>query len=177
MGFIQQLGEAATGEIGSVVGQGLGMVLGAIGGKAAARANDRRQIEQQKKLQALQIQGQKEMADYNYTKQMNMWDATNYSAQKAQLEKAGLNPGLIYGMSGGGATTTGGGYSAGVGGGNAPSGGGEIQAMLGMGLQLQLMKAQKENIEADTANKEANTAKTSGIDTTKAQAETDNLLQ
>ena len=36
-----------------------------------------------------------------------MWKDTNYSAQMEELKKAGLNPGLLYGMSGGGATTIG----------------------------------------------------------------------
>ena len=41
------------------------------------------------------------------------------------MEKAGLNPGLIYGMSGGGATTTGSGSGASTTQGHAPVGGGE----------------------------------------------------
>lgn len=39
------------------------------------------------------------------------------------------------------------------------------QAMMGMGMQLQLLKAQKENIEADTQLKQADAEKTSGVDT------------
>ena len=45
--------------------------------------------------------------DYSYGKQMDMWNATNYPAQVEQLNKAGLNPALEYGMKGGGGVTTG----------------------------------------------------------------------
>ena len=34
-----------------------------------------------------------------------MWNYTNYENQKKHLEAAGLNPALLYGMSGGGGAT------------------------------------------------------------------------
>lgn len=150
MGFdIGSIGEnAANGAVGQV----LGMVLGG--------AQDKRQLKQQGKLQELQIKGNKEMADYSQQKQMEMWENTNYGAQKDQMNKAGINPALMYGMSGGGGVTTGAGGGAGVTGGTADGG----AARTGMGLQiasqLALQKAQKENIEADTANKKAGTENT-----------------
>lgn len=125
-------------------------VFGAIFGKGA----DRRQYQLQEKMQRLGIYGAKEMADYNYEKELQMWKDTNYSAQMAELEKAGLNPGLLYGMGGGGGTTTGS-PNTGIPQGSAGRGPSEI---LGMGMnyaELQLLKAQKENIEADTASKRA----------------------
>lgn len=144
--FIESLGmQAASG----VVSGAMGMMLGA--------QNDTRQIEQQQKLQDMQIRGSKELSDYQFAKQLQMWKDTSYSAQKEQMIKAGLNPGLMYGMSGGGGTTTGSG-GGGVSGASAPAGGREVQDMMGMGMQMQLLKAQKENIEADTANKQADTA-------------------
>lgn len=150
--FIDALGQGAAGVATSLPGAILGIAM--------QGANDRRQIRQQQKLQSMQIAGQKEMGEFNYAQQMKMWEETNYSAQKAQLEKAGLNPGLLYGMSGGGGATTGA-QSGSVSGAAAPAGGGEAQAFAGMGIQgaqLGLLKAQKENIEADTANKQADTA-------------------
>lgn len=134
------------------IGAGMGMILG--------EYNDKRQLRQQERLQKLQIEGQKEMSDYNLKRQMNMWEMTNYKAQVEQLKKAGLNPALMYGMSGGGGTTAN--ASPGnVSGASAPQGGGEIQQMIGMGLQnaaqLRLINAQAENIEADTKNKSAGT--------------------
>lgn len=150
-----------------VVGAGLGLALGQI--------NDKRQLKQQGKLQKLQIQGQKEMTSYNQAAALKMWQDTNYGPQMEQLKKAGLNPGLIYGMSAGGGTT------AAVQGGNvtgahAPTGGGEAVAMGGQMMQLGLMRAQKENIEADTANKRADIP-VKDAQVPNIQAHTQSLLQ
>lgn len=141
--FIQTLAEQTGGQM---MGGIMGLALGGI--------NDRRQYNQQERLQALQMQGQKQMTDYQFQKQLEMWKATNYSAQVEQMKQAGINPGLLYGMSGGGATTTGGG-GANVQGASAPTGGREVQDIMGLQMQRELLKAQKENIEADTANKKA----------------------
>nr|WAE43715.1 MAG: DNA pilot protein [Microviridae sp.] len=145
MPIIEQLGmQAASGLVNGAVGAVFGQM------------NDNRQLNQQQKLQDMQMQGQKEMTDYNQAAALKMWQDTNYPAQVSQLEKAGLNPGLLYGKGGGGGATAS--VSPGnVAAGEAPKGGGEITAMAGLGMQtaaqLELLKAQKENIEADTANK------------------------
>lgn len=149
-----------------VVGAGLGLALGGI--------NDKRQLKQQRKLQRLEIEGQKEMLSHNMAAQLKMWQDTNYSAQMEQLRKAGLNPGMIYGMSGGGATTTGQ-ASANVTGAHAPTGGGEAIAMASTAAQLGLMRAQKENIEADTQAKLAGIPKT-GAEIPNIQADTENKI-
>lgn len=177
-----QLGQAAmgigTGAVSGLLGAGMGLMLQ--GGQ------DRRQLRQQQKLQNLEIQGNKQMVDYNMNKQLQMWKDTSYSAQREQMEKAGLNPALMYGIGGGGGQTTG--QSTGtVKGGDAPKGGGEAMGAMGImsNAQLALMNAQKENIEADTKNKladvpvkgatvpniEANT------ENTKAQTKLTNLHQ
>ena len=65
------------------------------------------QIDQQRKLQDLQIEGNKSMLDYSSMKQREMWDYTNYSNQRKHMEEAGLNPAMMYGMSGGGGSTVG----------------------------------------------------------------------
>lgn len=148
MGWIanlgQQLGQqAATGALG----MGMGLLL--------EGHNDRRQIKQQQKLQDMQIAGQKDMTRFNMAQQYDMWLKTNYGAQKEQMTKAGLNPGLLYGMSGGGGTTTGSAGGA-VGGAQAPSGGREMIDSMGIQMQaaqLSLLDAQRKNIEADTQNK------------------------
>lgn len=142
MPFIKDLlqGAAQQGTQG-IIGAGMGLLL--------EGHNDRRQLKQQEKLQALQMAGNKEMTDYGYNKQLQMWKDTNYSAQVEELKKAGLNPALLYGMGGGGGTTIGSG-TGGVSGAAAPSGGREVIDATGMGMQLALLKAQKENIEADT---------------------------
>lgn len=162
--LLKQIGAdaASTG-----INTGMGMILGGY--------NDRRQLRQQEKLQNLQIAGNKQMLDYQMQKELEMWNATNYSAQKEQMKKAGINPALLYGMSGGGGTTIGGG-SGGVSGGQAPSGGREVQELLGMGLQrrqlelqAELQKAQIDNINADTKKKNVEAGKTAGVDTDEAK--------
>lgn len=139
-------------------------------GLALENHNDKRQLKQQGKLQALQIAGQQQMVDYNYQKEMEMWHNTNYGAQMAELAKAGLNPALMYKQGGPGGTT--GTATGNVSGASAPAGGMEIQNMMMQQAQIELMKAQTkkttaeaetvapqaaavlENLKADTANKE-----------------------
>lgn len=153
---------------GQAAGAGMGLLLGGL--------NDERQRRQQEKLQRLQIEGQKEMTDYNYSKQLQMWKETNYKAQVDELNKAGLNTALMYGMGGGGGTTTGSG-SGNVTGGTAPQGGGEIQTMAGMGMQLQTQAAQIDLLKAQAENLRADTGKKTGVDTEKTAMETEKLFQ
>ena len=65
--------------VGSAIGQGLGLV------------NNMVLLSQAEKMQNLQIEGQKEMTDYNFQKQMELWEKTNYKAQTDQMRKAGLS--------------------------------------------------------------------------------------
>lgn len=165
------LGMIAEGAANAILGLGLGSI------------NDHRQRKQQRKLQEIQIEGQKEMTDYNMSKQLEMWKNTSYGAQKAEMEKAGLNPGLMYGMGGGGGVTTGT-ASGSVSGGQAPHGGGEGMGMMMMTLQKGLIEAQIRKTEAETdavregipnisktgANIEASTANLlQGVENAKAQ--------
>ena len=97
------------------------------------------------------------MALFNYDQQMKMWEATNYKAQVEQLKKAGLNPGLLYGMGGAGGATTNAAQGQGPSGTQATKGEATQMALMGAqtAAQMALLKARKENIEADTANKQA----------------------
>lgn len=154
-----------AGIVDSAIGQGLGLVFGGI--------QDRRQREQAKKLGRIQADLNKEQAEHSQKLAMKMWEDTNYGAQKEQMEKAGLNVGLMYGGGGaGGGTAAGAGTAAPVSGQSA----GDPNAGVGMGLQMAsqiaLMKAQKENIEADTENKKAETGKT-GIETKQGELNLD----
>lgn len=138
--------------IGQVVNTGLGLLL--------EGHNDRRQVRQAGKLGQQQLALDMQKMNHSNKLQKEMWDATNYSAQVAHMKKAGLSPGLAYGMSGGGGVTAGGGGGGGsVGGAQAPSGGGEMMGM-------QLLGAQRALVEAQTRKTEAETEKTSGVDTT-----------
>lgn len=137
-------GGLMQGAATSAIGAGMGLLL--------EHHEDTRQLNQQQKLQDMQIAGQKQMVDYNQAAAFKMWQDTNYPAQVEQLEKAGMNPALLYGKGGGGGTTIGN-PSGSVSGAEAPKGGQEIPQQEGMALQLQLLQAQKENIKADTVNK------------------------
>lgn len=154
--------------IGQAIGAGLGMALG--------KFNDERQREQQEKLQQMQIEGQMKLGKFNREQAMKMWEDTNYAAQRKQLEKAGMNVGLMYGSAGGGATTQGAG-AGNVTGASAPVGGGEPGMGMQMGIQTELMKAQIENIKANTEKTKVDAAKTGGVDTTKTNTEIQNILQ
>lgn len=140
-----------------------GGLMGAIFGGM----NDRRQIKQQGKLNQLQEESSKRMMDYQNIKAMDMWQKTNYSAQLAEMKKAGLSTGLMYGGSGPGGATTGSASSS-IGGGQAPAGGGEVQTMA---MQLGLQQAQIENIKANTEKTKIEAAKTAGVDTELGQTQ------
>lgn len=167
MGFIANLGMGLAGQAASgLVDTGLGLLL--------EKHNDKRQIRQQQKLQNMQIQGQKEMSQFNQEMALRMWEATNYGPQMEQLRKAGLNPGLVYGMSGGGGTT------AASQPGNV-TGGSANQAppisTTGMGMNLQLLEAQKEVLESQAELNRAEATKKSGVDTTEANTRIESLKQ
>lgn len=114
---------------------------------------EERQLRNQKELMNRQQQNQMRLNEQGQRLAMQTWNETNYEAQRKHMEKAGLNVGLMYGMSGGGGATTNAGSGGGAAGGSAAShkSGMDIQSA----MQLSLMDAQKKNIEADTKNKEA----------------------
>ena len=114
---------------------------------------------------------------YNYQRMLNqqghdlqfdMWNKTNYPAQLEMMKKAGLNPGLMYGLGGGSGTTTGS-----QGGGSATGGQAPMQPMgidAGTASQIELNKAL-----ANKANAEA--TKTSGVDTELGQASINKMIE
>lgn len=114
--------------------------------------NDQRQIRQQQKLTDMQIAAQKNLSNYSYDKQFEMWLKTGPKGQMEQYKAAGLNPALMYGMGGGGGVTTGGAASTSVGSGQAPGGGGEIMGLMLGRAQLGLIQAQAEKTKAEADN-------------------------
>jgi len=143
MSFIEGI---AGGAAQSAVSGIMGMALGGL--------SNQQQLSQAQDLQNLQIQGQKEMGLFNYQQQMKMWRETNYAAQRAQMEKAGLNVGLMYGKGGAGGATTN------VNAGNVSGQQASAQnSIAGMGMMLQarqieaqarLAEAQAKKIESET---------------------------
>lgn len=140
-----------------LIGAGLGMFT--------QGSQDKRQLEQQKKLQELQLKGGKEMADYNKENSMDIWNRTNYGAQKAHMKAAGLNPALMYGQGGGGGATTSGGS------GGMPSGGsaGDPNAGTANVMGMAMMAANLKLIEAQTNKVNVEAAKEAGVDTEAAK--------
>lgn len=139
--------ELAKGAAADAAGGILDLAFGGI--------KNRRQLKQQAALN----EQQKGMMDYQQQKQMEMWEKTGYSAQVKQMKAAGINPGLLYGMSGGGGQTTGNTSSA------SPQAmdlgigrGGAIQQMAMNAAETKLMESQAKlnNVQAD---------KLQGIDT------------
>lgn len=102
------------------------------------------------------IGANREMAEYAYSKDLEMWNRQNaYNSPEEQmmrLEKAGLNPNLIYGKGGGSVGNTGGQMPKY----NAPtmdySGRLPIQLpqMIGMYQDFELKNAQIDNVKANT---------------------------
>lgn len=115
-------------------------------------AEDRRQLKQQEKLQEIGIKGSKEMIDYQKMKDLEMWEATNWSEQVKQAEKAGLSVGWLMGK-GGGSSGTIGNSGMSVGTGQAANAAQTEQAK----IQSAMAAAQIANVAADTEKKKAET--------------------
>ena len=148
-----------------------GVAMGLFNGE-----NDRRQLRQQEKLNVMNNEHAKQMGLFNYDQQKRMWDETNYSAQMEHLKKAGLNPALLYGMSGGGGVTTGSHNASGSGSQKA-----ERTDQIGMGLQqgaaLAMTAAQTKVLESQADLNKAQADKTRGVDTQVGEATVQSLAQ
>ncbi len=121
---------------------GIGMLQGATNMFGASKQHKRN-----KEMMGISHQNQQQLNRQGHQLQMDMWNKTNYGAQVAHMEKAGLNPALMYGMGGGGGTTAGS-----QGGGNASSGGNAVQMHPMDMANLALLKAQAEKLDAETNN-------------------------
>lgn len=162
------------GPWGTLGMQAAGQASGGIMGLALGGIERKNQLKQQQNMQQLEMQGQRQMTNYNMQKQLELWEKTNYSAQIDQMKKAGLNPALIYGMSGGGGQTTD--VAAGrVTGGQAQQGNYGIAGME-LGSRMATTAAQLELIKAQTEKTKAE-AEAVGPTVEKTKAETSLVLQ
>lgn len=168
-----QLGTAGVNAAANAANGAIGMLLG----RVMEGHNDRRQISQQQKLTNMQTDANKQLAQFDYENQMKMWHETNYAAQREEMEKAGINPALMYGMGGSGGATTNAAQSGRVNTGEAPKGGGEQMGMALQMMNMQTQQAQLELIKAQTRKTEAEANKTSGVDTEEAQTRIKSLTQ
>ena len=123
---------------------GAGLVGGALGmigqGKRAKKQHNR-----QKELMGIQLGNQQTLNKQGQELQMKTWRETGYEAQMKMMKDAGLNPGLMYGMSGGGGQTIGS-----QGGGSAQGGNSHAPMDIGASVQASLAAAQVGKIVAET---------------------------
>lgn len=137
------------------VGAGIGML-----GMMEQNRRQNKQNAFQKQLMNIQFKNQKTLDQLGFDNQLKMWEDTNYPAQMRMLKQAGLNPGLLYGMSGAGGSSTGtqtGGQAA-SGNANSPMDiNGAINAAKAA-AEIDLMKAQ-----ANKTEKEANVVGETGV--------------
>lgn len=176
MGLGAKLGDAAvagltgavTAGIGSIINGGLGLLGGLFKKNKNGLKNQQKLMQQaweyEKEGMGLQYNYGQQAADAEYKRNLQMWKDTNYGAQKAEMEKAGLSVGLMYGNGGGQAASTAGGD------GMQPNGPktNPVEVALqqqALGLQLKQIEAQNRlaNAEATKTTVEAN--KIAGVDT------------
>lgn len=132
-----------------------------------------RQMKQSKKLMDIQKQNQMELNAQGQALAMKSWKETNYPAQVGMLKEAGMNPGLLYGQSGGSGATAQSGSGGSASGAQAPQARymdlSNTMAMQQMQASIELMKAQ-----ANKANAEANVTGTTGVE--EAQSRINKLI-
>jgi hypothetical protein len=139
--------------IGAAAGAATGLIS-----MLGQRKREKRALKNQKDLMGLQFRNQQALNKQGHQLQLDMWKKTNYPAQMKMLREAGLNPGLLYGQSGGGGTTAGS-----QGGGSAASGNAPAPQPMELGTALtaaqtasaiELQKAQSRKLRADARNQE-----------------------
>ncbi len=137
--------------------------------------NSSEQMSNQKYLMGLQHKYNEESADYAQGRAYDMWLKTNYPAQVEQMEKAGLNPALMYGMGAGGGGTISGAQGQGT---SQPTDRSIEMKMRGqeMGLQLANLASQIKLNESQANKNNAEAEKTAGVDTKLAENTIENLI-
>lgn len=167
-------------DIGSMGMQAAGQAIGTIMAPAVSGMNrlfgidsynDKRQLKQQQALTDMQVIAQKDLADYSYGLQSQMFNKTaSYNSpinQMNRLKEAGLNPALMYGIGGGGSGITGS-ASAGQASGGQAANAAQTQANSIAQAQLGVMQSQ-----ANLNNAQAENIR--GVGTEKTLAEIGNL--
>lgn len=162
-------------DIGAAAQQVSTGLLGSAFGLLTAGINDRRQINQQTKLNELAYQTNNKMAESDYNRQIRLFNETGYGAQKQQMIEAGLNPGLLYGMGGSAGGSTAAAHGQGVSTGQAPTGGGEMMGMISQQLQMGMMKAQIEVMKSQANKNNTEAQKAAGVDTQLAGTQIEKL--
>lgn len=156
----------ATGGISSLAGTAIGALSGAIFGNSQTDKNQQ-QINQQRELQNLQIQGSEQLTDYQRNSQLQ-YQQEQYKHQVEGMNEAGINPALMYGGGGGGGST--GGSVTPVQGSQAADTAQSTQADIARTMQLEQMKVM--DSQANLNNSQAQKAQT---EIPQVQASTENI--
>lgn len=162
------LAGAVTGGIGSIISGGLGL-LGGLFKKNNNKFKNQQKLMQQaweyeKEGMGLQYNYGQQAADAEYKRNLQMWKDTNFGAQRAEMEDAGLSVGLMYGNGGGQAASTAGGTATQP---NAPKTN-PVEVALqqqSLGLQLKQIEAQNRLANAEATKTIAEANKIAGVDT------------
>ena len=153
--------------IGAIIGAGIGLAGSILGRK--------QQNEDQREMMELQAKLNQQQAQYNQGLAKDMWNYTSFPNQVRNMEAAGLNPALLYGMGGQGGSTAGAGQANGVGLSDA-KGMQTGMAIQGMGLELANLASQVELNKSQAEKNRAEAEKTAGVDTQVQQATMENLI-
>lgn len=157
---------------GGIIGGGLGLISGLFG--SGNNAKQQKELmdkawEYEKEGMGMQYQYGQAAANAAQQRNIEMWNQTNYGAQRQHMEDAGLSVGLMYGGGGQGAVSQGG---------QATQPSGPTSNPVGMALQYKQIEQQNEAIKSQTILNQAEAAKalaeakkTSGVDTKKTESE------
>lgn len=162
------LAGAVTGGIGSIISGGLGLLGGLFKRNNNGLKNQQKLMQQaweyEKEGMGLQYNYGQQAADAEYRRNLQMWKDTNFGAQRAEMENAGLSVGLMYGNGGGPAASTAGGTATQP---SAPNTN-PVEVALqqeSMGLQLKQIEAQNRLANAQATKTIAEANKIAGVDT------------
>lgn len=158
--------------VGGIIGGGLGLLGGLFGGGDSTK-NQEKLMEKawgyEKEGMGMQYQYGQAAADAAQRRNMEMWNQTNFEAQRQHMENAGLSVGLMYGGGGQGAVSQGG---------QATQPSGPTSNPVAMALQYQQIEQQNAAIKSQTMLNQAEAAKalaeakkTGGVDTKKTESE------
>ena len=140
--------------IGAIIGAGIGLAGSILGRK--------QQNNDQREMMELQAKLNQQQAQYNQGLAKDMWNYTSYPNQVRNMEAAGLNPALLYGMGGQGGSTAGAGQAGSVGLSDAKGMQTGI-AIQGMGLELANLASQ---VELNKSQAEKNRAEAEEVAST-----------
>lgn len=170
------IGSAIPG-IGTAAGAIAGGILGLFSGGDSSKKDKefmQQAWEYEKEGMGLQYQYNNQMAEANQERNKELWDYTNFEAQRKHLEQAGLSVGLMYGNGGAMGASTSGGQGSGV---QKP--GNPTEAAIqskALGIQMQQMQSQTALNAASAAKQIAEAEKIKGVDTDAVKASIDNII-